>query len=387
MAFLPPRVLIQIAFFLQAMSFAGWFARIGDVQLQIGLTADQLGIGLMGAMGGAVLTFPLGPAAIEKFGTRLVPLVAMPLTALACAMGALAWDTWSLFLCTLLIGIGHGFATMANNVEADRIEEQTGRRVMNTCHGTWGIGFVAGTLIGTGARTWDVSPILHLGTVVPIVTVASAIFILQMKEAPHRPHAGPLVRSFFPRPTKAILGLVGFIIASVIVENGAMSWSVIYFRDAFDVPSYIESLSLPLYMLALSAGRLLTDSWVERWGPTRVASALSIVALIGLVPVAWAGSLPLAIIGFVLIGFGMSCAFPLSISASARIGDRPSADNVAAFSMIQRALAMGVPAFIGFIAAGFGISAAFATMLPLPLIALVFARYLEPRRLVVAVSP
>ena len=108
MPLLSPRVLIQAAFFLQSLSFAGWFARIADVQLQIGLTADQLGLALMGAMGGAVLTFPLGPAAIEKFGTRLVPLIAMPLTALACAMGALAWDTLSLFFCTLLIGVGHG---------------------------------------------------------------------------------------------------------------------------------------------------------------------------------------------------------------------------------------------------------------------------------------
>ena len=109
-----------------------------------------------------------------------------------------------------------------------------------------------------------------------------------MKEAPHRPHSGPAcARSFRGRP-RPILGLVGFIIASVIVENGAMSWSVIYFRDAFDVPSWIESLSLPLYMLALSVGRLLNDNWVERWGPARVASVLSIVALVGLVPVAWA---------------------------------------------------------------------------------------------------
>lgn len=383
---LSPRVLIQIAFFLQALSFAGWFARIADIQVQIGLTADQLGLALMGAMGGAVLTFPLGPAAVERFGTRLVPLVAIPLTALACAMGALAWDTVSLFFCTLLIGIGHGFATMAINVEADRIEEMTGRRVMNTCHGTWGMAFVAGTLIGTGARTWDVSPLVHLGLVVPLVTLLTAIFILQIKEAPHRPHAGAKVRTFFPRPTKAILGLVGFIVASVIVENGAMSWSVIYFRDAFDAPNWLESLSLPLYMLALSIGRLLNDNWIERWGPARVASVLSVVALIGLAPVAWAGSLPLAILGFVLIGFGMSCAFPLSISAAARIGDRPSADNVAAFSMIQRTLAMGVPAFVGFIAAGWGIAAAFAAMLPLPLIAIVFARYLEPRRMAATAS-
>lgn len=379
-----PRILIRAAFFLQSFSFAGWFARVGDVQLQIGLTADQLGIALMGAMAGAVLTFPLGPATIERFGTRRVALVAIPLTALACALGAVAWDTWSLFVCTLLTGVGHGFATMAINVEADRIEEMTKKRVMNSCHGTWGMAFVVGTLIGTAARTWHVSPLVHLELVVPIITVLTAVVLLQMREAPLRPHSGSTVRTFFPRPSRAILGLAGFIVSSVIVENAAMSWSVIYFRDAFDVPNWVESLSLPLYMLALSTGRLVTDGWVERWGPARVASVLQVVALAGLIPVTWGGSLPLAILGFVLIGFGMSCTFPLSISASARIGDRPSADNVAAFSMIQRTLAMGVPAFVGFIAAGWGIAAAFAAMLPLPLLAIAFARFLEPQAAIVA---
>lgn len=165
-------------------------------------------------------------------------------------------------------------------------------------------------------------------------------------------------------------------------ENGAMTWSVIYFRDAFDAPQWLETLSLPLYMLALSAGRLLADGWVERWGARRVVTVLSVVALIGLLPVAWGGSLPAAILGFMLIGFGMSCQYPLAISGAARIGDRPASENVAAFSVFQRALAMGVPGVIGIAAGQWGIVAAFAFMLPLPLplLSIAFARYLEPSR-------
>lgn len=382
-----PRTAVQIIFFFQSLSFAGWFARIGDVQLDIGLSADQLGIALMGAMAGALLTYPLGPPAVERFGTRILSLIFIPLTALACALAPLAWDTMSLFLCIMLTGIGHGFASIAINVEADRVEGLTGRRIMNTCHGTWSLGVVAGTLIGAAVRSFDIAPAIHLGVTVPVIVIAVALIVLPMTEAPTRPHVGPAKRTLFARPTKSILGLIAFILASVLLENGAMTWSVIYFRDAFDVPEWIESLSLPGYMLALAAGRLLTDGWVERWGPRRVASVLSVVALIGLVPVAWAGSLPLAMIGFILIGFGMSCAYPLSISASARIGDRPASENVAAFSVIQRALALGVPAFIGFIAAGWGIAAAFAAMLPLPLVAILFARYLEPRPLAAIERP
>ena len=148
-----------------------------------------------------------------------------------------------------------------------------------------------------------------------------------------------------------------------------MSWSVIYFRDSFRrARAGSRACRCRVYMLALSVGRLLDDDWVERWGPcARRLGARRSSRSSGWCRWRWAGSLPLALIGFVLIGFGMSCAFPLSISAAARIGDRPASENVAAFSMIQRTLALGVPAFIGFVAAGWGIAAAFAAMLPLPL--------------------
>jgi MFS family permease len=166
---------------------------------------------------------------------------------------------------------------------------------------------------------------------------------------------------------------------SVLLENGAMSWSVIYFRDMFDAPEWLESLSLPAFLLAVALGRMFSDRWVDRYGAARVASVLSIVAMVGLLPIAWAGSLPLAFLGFVVVGIGVSVAYPLSISGAARIADRPASENVAAFSVLQRTLVLAAPAITGFVAAGWGIAGAFAAMLPLPLIAILCARYLEPK--------
>lgn len=376
--FRSPAAVVGAIFFLQSMSFGGWFARIGDIQLGIGLTPDALGLALMGQLVGALLTYPVGPPAVERFGTRPLLLVAIPVTALGCALSALAGGAGTLFLALVLNGIGHGFATIATNVEADRVEALTGRRVFGTAHGVWSLGFVAATALGVLARAGGVAPFWHLAGMVAVVTAGVLLVALPMRPAPPRSHVPSPARRRFALPRKPILLLILFIQASSFLENGSFQWSIIYFRDQFEAPVWLETMTLPIFLLSTAIGRLLTDGWVERYGPARVASALAVLCVVGLVPVAWAGSLWLSLLGFVLIGFGVSCAFPLSVSAAARIGDRPASANVATFSVIQRTLAMLVPVLIGLIAARWGVAAAFGAMLPLPILSILLARCLEP---------
>jgi MFS family permease len=307
-------------------------------------------------------------------------LFAIPLTAIGCAVSTLSVDAWTLFFTLTLQGFGHGFATIAINVEADRVEGLTGRRVMNTCHGVWSLGFVAAALIGVAARSLDVSPLVHLWLVAVLVAAGVLAVALPMVGAPVRHVVRDKPRRILAMPTRPIWLLIAFIQASSFLENGAFAWSVIYFRDTFSAPVWLETLTLPVFLLASAVGRLLSDGWVERYGPRPVAIALSLVAFVGILPVAWAGSLWLSLAGFALIGFGMSCAFPLSISAAARIGDRPASENVAAYSVVQRTLSLLVPVLIGLAAANWGVAAAFGAMLPLPLVAIALARSLEQPR-------
>jgi MFS family permease len=374
---LSPRGTIMALFVLQAMSFGGWFSRVGDIQLGLGIGQDTLGLAMMGMVVGALLTFPFGPPSVERFGPRPLVLAAIPLTAIGCALSTLATDAWQLFFTLIVVGVGHGFATMAINVEADRVEALTGRRVMNTCHGVWSLGFVVAALSGVAARSLATAPSLHMTAIAVVVAAGTFVIALPMRGAPSRQLARTAPRRLVATPTTPIWVLIGFIQASSFLENGAFAWSVIYFRDTFDAPVWLETLTLPVFLLASAVGRLCTDGWVERYGPRRVAVVLSAVAFVGALPLAWSGSEWLSLAGFALIGFGMSCAFPLSISAAARIGDRPASENVAAFSVIQRTLSLLVPVLIGIAAANWGIAAAFAAMLPLPLIAMALAGSLE----------
>jgi MFS family permease len=370
---------VMCIFFVQSVIQGAWFPRIADIQLGLGLTEGALGLALVGAPVGALLTFPLSAPIVERFGTRNTLLVSLPCFALSLAAATLAVDALSLFWLAALTGVGHGITQIAMNVEADRLEAASGRRVMNRCHAMWSLGILTSSLIGTLLRGLGVPPAPHLFAMVPFAVLAIWVVAGRMDAAPPRPHAGPLKRRLFAMPTLPILALIGFSLCAVLVEGGAYGWSVIYLRDNFLIPVWVETLTLPAFLTAMMAARLVSDRLVEQHGPAKVAFWLSAVVFVGLLPVAWAGSLHLALLGFAFMGFGVAAAFPLAISAAARLGDRPASDNLVAFTMLQRILFLVTPPLVGIIATQNGLAFAFACMLPFPLLSMLLARYLEPR--------
>lgn len=174
--------------------------------------------------------------------------------------------------------------------------------------------------------------------------------------------------------------LLGYAVAAALLEGGLRNWSVIFMRDSFSAPEWVDTLTLPAFMTAQSIGRLLADRAVTRWGPVRLARALGLTALCGLLLVVFSPNLIVALIGFALIGFGVCVAFPLSTSAAARLGDRPASQNVAALTMSQQIVLLGAPALLGWIATVASIRVTFAVMLPPLLLAIYLAKYLAPRK-------
>jgi MFS family permease len=104
------------------------------------------------------------------------------------------------------------------------------------------------------------------------------------------------------------------------------------------------------------------------------------MALAGLLMVVCAPGLAVALLGFLLIGFGVCASYPLTSSAAARLGDRPSSQNVAALTLATQVALIATPAILGFVAQHLGIRAVFMTVGPFVAAALWFARYLEPRQ-------
>jgi MFS family permease len=375
------RTTIKLVFLIQAIASGSFFTRIPDLQQGLGIDAATLGLAFIGQPVGAIAMFLFASRIIERTGTRNVLFWGLPLIAVSMLLMALAPSPAGLFAAIAAYAAVFALTNVAMNVEADRVESATGKRLMNTCHGIWSIGQLAVFSLGVLVRGLDVSPAIHFGIFVPLVLAASLLVILPMRSAPARAHTATEAKRRLALPSMATLKLLGFMLGGALVEAASRQWSVIYARDSFTAPDWADSLTLPVFVAFIALGRFVADGLTHRYGPARLARILISIALTGTLLVVVAPSLPVALVGFALMGLGICTSFPASTSAAAQLGDRPSSENVAALTLSVQTVMLGAPALMGFVADALGIRATYGLIAPMLVIAILLARGLEPRRL------
>jgi hypothetical protein len=363
---------IIAVFALQGVVPAMLNMRLPDLQLRAGLSEAGLGLVLMGGSIGALASFAVATRALEALGSRRLTIISYVLCALAAVGVASVTSGLAMFAFLAIVGATASLANIAINVEADRVEVATDRRVMNTCHGVWSVAFFLASTIAGLARGAGMDPVLHLWLLAPTYILATLVLALPMSECPARPFGGAARRRFV-WPTMAVLSLVAFGLGADLLDGAARIWATIYLRDAFDVSALLESMALPALFLAMAGGRLVADPWIDRLGPARVGQAALSVALVGLVVLVIAPTALVAIFGFALVGLGVSVIYPLMISGAARLGDRPAAENVAATTLLFQVIMLAAPVLIGTAAEALGLRMTFGLLLPLLVLGWVMA--------------
>lgn len=358
------------AFFLYAFSFGGFFPRLAELQRSMGLSEGELGIGLIGVACGTLFSLTFAGRLIERAGHRSTLLVLMPVVPVFYALAAHASGTLALFLCLLPAGLCIGAIELVVNLEADRVEHQGGRRIMNRSHAFWSFGFFGAGLLGAMAAHMGISPQWHLASVVPLSVLLIGLLLGGFEAAPHRSGGSSEPTHHFARPTLAIGALVLFTLSGLVLEGAGIDWSAIYMRDVFGAVPFISGMAVATGAFAQGAARYVADRFVERHSPLAIARTLLGVLGLGTLMVTFAPASPVALLGFALMGVGTSVMFPLAMSAAAQRVDRPAATNVAALAQISFVSFLLGPPLLGFVAEHLGIRWTFGVGLPLVMLSL-----------------
>ena len=374
---LAPQTRVYAGFATYSFAMGNIFPRLADVQTGMGVTTAELGMGLIGAPVGTLISLSFSAKLMERIGFgRALPL-AIPILACLYALAVRAPNPLILFLCLIPTGVAIGCIEIMLNAEADRTEARIGRRIMNRSHAFWSIGFFAAGLFG--ARMAEVfSPQTHLLIVIPLVTVAAMAALWGYDPSPStdsHDHA-PL----FALPTPGVLLIILVTVPAMLLEGASMDWSAIYMRDAFGASEFWQGIAVSSFAVLQGAMRFFADGVVQRFSPAALARVLFVSLLLGCLTVVfspWAG---LSLAGFALMGLGTSAIFPLAVSAAARRGDRPASVNIAAVAQFAFAMFLIGPPMLGHVAHAFGIRSAFAIGLPFILISLATAGALGRKR-------
>ena len=133
------------------------------------------------------------------------------------------------------------------------------------------------------------------------------------------------------------------------------------------------------FSIVMALGRGLGDRLTNRLGADTMVRLGGLVAASGLTLALVVNWVPLALVGFGLVGAGFAVIFPLTLSAAGRTSQQISGTAIATVATCGYVGFLAGPAAIGFVANALNLRAALVIVVLLSLCAAAFARVVVRR--------
>jgi MFS family permease len=346
------RIAVSSFFFLAGLCFSSWASRIPDIRLKLHLDNAGLGAVLLGLPAGLMTSLPLAGWLVARFGSRPIALFAA--IAYACTLPVLGLVTavWQLVACLFLFGMGGNLLNISINTQAIGTESLYGRTIMASYHGLWSLAGFSGASIGTLFINLGWLPYQHF----LVITAAAGMIVLTAsgRLITPDPHSGG-DQPIFARPDRSLINLGIIAFCSMICEGAMFDWSGVYFQKVILPPKGLVAAGYTAFMATMASGRFLGDWLAARWGIKRILQASGLLTCTGLLIAIGFPTLIPALIGFLLVGAGVSSVIPLVYSAAGRSKILTPGVALAAVSTIGYLGFLFGPPFIGFIAQAFNL--------------------------------
>jgi predicted MFS family arabinose efflux permease len=264
------------------------------------------------------------------------------------------------------------------NTQGVAVERQYGRPILNSFHACYSLGGLCGALLGGLVAARGLAPLPHFVG----IALFSAILSLSVTRLLLPARAEIEGRgAAFAFPTRALLAL-GFVAFCVVLGEGAMAdWSSVYLTSALHTGAGLAAAGYAAFSVVMALGRGVGDRLTARLGPRTMVRVGGLVAAAGLTLALTGLWVPLAILGFGLVGAGFSVLFPLTLSAAGRTSKQASGTAIAAVATCGYMGFLVGPPVIGFVADALSLRIALGVVVVLSVVAAASARAVDgPRR-------
>lgn len=363
------RAAVAAIFFLNGATFSSWYARLAAIQDELEIGPGLIGLALLGAPLGLLLSLPAVGGVVARRGSRPL-LLLTPLILLTVVLPALAVDVPTLLLAVVIVGAANGALDIAMNTQGIAVERATRTPLFTSLHAAFSFGALAGAAGAGAIASVGLDPLPHLVIVAVLAaTVAAALGPALLRDE----GTADATAQRLARPTRRLAGLGAIAFCALLAEGAVFDWSSIYLDKEAGVAAGPAALGLAAFSLTMGIGRLAGDRLAACLGANRVTSGGLVVAGTGLTVVLATGTPTGGLAGFAVMGFGLANAFPLVLLAAEGRRSGPTGPELAAVSTVGYAgLLLGPPA-IGLIAEVVGLRAALVVVVGLCAIAAMLA--------------
>ena len=358
------RLAVAGAFLANGFVLGNWTPQIPLFQQRLGLSEAQLGLMILAFGIGAVLAMPLLGAATARFGSRMPTLAMHAILALSLPVLVLAPSVAVGAVAILLFGAAMGGMDVAMNANAVSVERRGSRAIMSSCHGFWSVGGFIGASTG-GFLIVALGSVGHFLLVAAILLVALVPIGRVMLE--DREASGPAAPTAEageagPAPSAARLAVLGIgfcALFGMVPEGATIDWSAIYLRSELGADVAVSGFAFAAFSAVMALFRFLGDGIRDRLGAVRTLRLSALAGIGALLVVGLAPNLAVAILGFALLGIGLSNIAPIAFSAAGNVPGLKPGVGISMATTIGYSGILIAPSAIGYLAEHFGFQAVF----------------------------
>jgi len=349
------RATVGAMFFLAGLTFASWASRIAGIQQKLSLSDAALGGILFTLPVGLMVSLPFSGWIITRIGSRKLLLFALPLYAVALASLGLAQSTLQLIAGLFCFGLTSNAMNIAVNTQAVATEKLYSKPIMASFHGLWSLAGFTGAAIGTLMIGEGIDPAVHFSLILLLVLIGIAVSFRYLQDDIGSVQSGPV----FVMPDASLMKLGAVAFCSMICEGAMFDWSVIYFKKVIHAEDAWMAAGYTAFMGTMAGGRFIADWFSGRFGLKRTLQVSGTLTATGLLIAVFFPYMLTAVLGFMLVGAGVSSVVPLVYSTAGKSGTMSPGVAIAAVSTIGFVGFLIGPPVIGFVAGAFSLRVSF----------------------------
>jgi MFS family permease len=343
------RIAVKLAFFINGFIYANWVSRLPRIQELYQADNGTIGFILLASSIGAVGAMPFTGWIIIKNGSRRITLVAVLLYCIIVPFIPFMPSIIALIALYFCMGIVTGMLDVAMNSQAVMVEKLYHKPIMTSFHALFSIGMMLGAWSSALFTDLHFDLPRHFSIVVCFALVAvgwASRNLVRDKPDPAILHDGPLFRL----PNAALIS-IGIITFCCMLGEGAMSnWTVNYMENMAHASQSLAPIGLSAFATAMTIGRIFGDRIRLNLGDKKMIVGGGIFAVIGLSTALLFPHPYASIVGFFVVGLGLSSVVPIAYSIAGNAKSLPPGVGLAMVTTVGYSGFLVGPPIIGLLA-------------------------------------
>ena len=342
------RIAISLFFFLHGLCFSSWGSRIPDISRTHDLSEGTLGTLLLMLPIGSILSMPIASFLTARFGSKIILTVAIPLYASALAVVGFAPSLPLLVGSLILFGLISNHVNVSLNTQAIKLESAYHRPIMASLHGLWSLAGFVGAGVGGVMIKFNMLPYEHFLTITLLAYIITVFMCRHLIVDSGKKSTGQKFSFKLPSKEVALLGVIAFL--SMLCEGAMFDWSGVYFHKVLNLEGPMMTAGYVAFMSTMAGTRFVADFVKEKIGFRKILLVSGLLVGSGLFIATGLNNFYACIVGFLMVGSGVSAVVPLTFSESGRVSPENPSGAVAIISTIGFLGFLFGPPVIGWIA-------------------------------------